>query len=178
MRTIMLAVTALSVVALVGCSSGGSVGGAPESTQTPDAAPAAQLDQAYLDAAAYGAAADPPFDVYYPAYLPEGFALTEATWVNPDDVPTGESGGLYTTYVRDEAVIAVGVAVGDIGEATTVATLPWGGAGDVPVYPDAWEGSYIAIGPSASAYRPVVRVQGVSLGELTAVLGAMTRVTP
>jgi hypothetical protein len=72
----------------------------------------------------------------------------------------------------------VGVAVGDIGEAEPVATLPWGDAGEVAVYRDAWDDSFIAILPSASEYTPVVRTVDITIGELTAVLGSMTRVEP
>jgi hypothetical protein len=175
-----MAVALLTAALLAGCTPGGQSSDAdPEPTASP--APAAEqpadLDQAYLDAAAFGAAYDPPFEVYYPAYVPDGFALAEAIWVDPDD-PGDRTPGLYVTYERDIHRIGVGVAVGDIGEAEPVATLPWGDAGEVAVYRDAWDDSFIAILPSASEYTPVVRTVDITIGELTAVLGSMTRVEP
>lgn len=179
-RFISSVLATLLVALLAACAPGGQ-SAEPEPEATPTPAPAAEqpadLDRAYLDAAAFGAGAEPPFDVYYPAFLPEGFALSDAVWVDPDD-PGDAAPGLYVTYKRDTHRIGVGVAVGDIGDTEPVATLPWGDAGEVAVYPDAWEDSYIAIFPSGSKYTPVVRTVDITIGELTAVLGAMTRVEP
>lgn len=168
----------LSVTVLAGCApaepkhpTGSEVVPGPAAEQPAD------LDTSYLQAAAFGAGASPSFDVYYPAFLPEGFTLTEAKWVAPESA-RGGTPGLYVTYEQDARRIGVGVAAGDIGQAEPLATLPWGAAGDVPVYRDAWKDSFIAILPSASEYTPVVRAVGVTMGELTAVLGAMTRVAP
>jgi hypothetical protein len=179
-RFTSMAVALLALALLAGCTSGGQPAEAdPEATAapTPAAEQPADLDRAYLDAAAFGAAYDPPFEVFYPAYLPDGFTLAEAVWADPDD-PGDRAPGLYVTYERETDRIGVGVAIGDIGEAEPVATLPWGGTGEVPVYPDAWDDSFIALYPSSSEYTPVVRTIDVPLGEFTALLGAMTRVEP
>jgi hypothetical protein len=185
MRRLAVAILVVVFMALaVGCASGDSTAEV-ESTSTaqPDSqpsseAPAVTIEQAYRDAAAYGAARERPFEVFYPAYLPNGFTLDKAEWIDPDDVPEGRAPGLYVTYTRDESVIGIGVAMGDIGESEPVATLPWGSTGEVSVYRDAWENSYIAVYPSSSEYTPVVRTIDVTLGELTAVLGSMTKVEP
>ena len=132
-----------------------------------------QLAQAYYDAAAFGASYQPPFDVYWSSKVPEDLALVEATWTTPTPDPAPVPGDLTVVYEQGKRSVTVGVAVGDVGDEQPLETLAWGSDGEVSVFPDAWDLSYIVIGPSASDYRPYVRTIGISLAELEEVLAGM-----
>ena len=162
-----MAVTVLALVMAVGCAPA-------EETPTPDPEPAQpQLSQAYYDAAAFGASYQPPFDVYWSSGIPEDLALVEAVWTTPTPDPDGLPGDLTVMYEQGERAVTIGVAIGDIGDQEPLDTFVWGAAGDVPIYPDAWDLSYIAIGPSAAEYKPYVRTIGLSLAEVEEVLAGL-----
>jgi len=169
----------VGLVALAILVLGIAAGCAPKETPAPEPEPATpQLAQAYYDAAAFGAAYVPPFDVFWSSAIPEDLALVEATWTTPTPDPDAMPGDLTVLYEQGDRSVTVGVAVGDVGEEEPLNTLAWGSEGDVPVYPDAWDLSYIVIGPSSSEYKPYVRTIGLSVAELEKVLGGMERVEP
>ena len=158
------AVTVLLLAIAAGCS---------PAEETAGSEPQPQLAQAYYDAAAFGASYQPPFDVYWSSKIPEDLALVEAVWTTPTPDPAPIPGDLTALYEQGERSVTIGVAVGDVGDEQPLETFVWGSDGDVAVYPDAWDLSYIAIGPSQSDYKPYVRTIGLSLAELEEVLAGM-----
>jgi hypothetical protein len=136
---------------------------------------ATPIDNVYVEAAAFGATCERPFEVYRPTALPKGFVLVDAVWDEPAD---GVPGDLRVVYAHEGASIIVQVTAGDIGDVAPLTSLVWGESGEVPVYDDAWAKSYIAIHPSDSGFTPVVRTLGVSLDELADVLSSMVPVEP
>lgn len=162
-----LAVTVMAMAVIAGCAPA-------EETPTPEPEPQQpQLAQAYYDAAAFGASYQPPFDVYWSSAIPDDLALVEATWTTPTPDPAPVPGDLTAVYEQGERSVTIGVAVGDVGDEQPLDTFAWGAAGDAPVYPDAWDLSYIVVGPSPTDYKPYVRTIGLSLAELEAVLAGM-----
>jgi hypothetical protein len=188
---IALACAVLLLAAATACSSPGDdtmpVAEVGETSADPAAGPSAEgpaepeplgisEEEAYALAAADGAAYDPPFSVYRPLWLPEGFAFESAHHV-PADATDG-SGGLLITYAAGDAIITVGVGIGDIGDVAPVTRTAWGTYGECSVYDDAWDDSYIALAPTSGAYTPNVRTVGVSLEDLERVLGNLELVEP
>lgn len=200
-------VVLLAFVGLAGCVNAGPTGrdpsalGAGRATSVGDStgdlaspAPAPKMPAgldvppAYYQAAVYGrspvpvADYNPPFDVYYPTYLPEGFALESARWIGAGGeayVPgTDTSQGLDVLYRRGEASIRVRIAVGDIGEDKPEMSLPWGEEGmRADVYEDG-EGGYFVDGPQISrsdqgGYHQLVDADGVTLATLKEFLAGM-----
>ena len=162
-----VAVAVLLLAVAAGCSPA-------EEAPAPEPEPVQpQLAQAYYDAAAFGASHQPPFDVYWSSKIPEDLALVEAIWTTPTPDPAPIPGDLTALYEQGERSVTIGVAVGDVGDEQPLETFVWGSDGDVAVYPDAWDLSYIAIGPSQSDYKPYVRTIGLSLAELEEVLAGM-----
>ncbi len=162
-----IAATVLALAMAAGCAPA-------EEATAPEPEPVQpQLAQAYYDAAAFGASYQPPFDVYWSSAIPDDLALVEATWTTPTPDPAPMPGDLTAVYEQGERSVTVGVAVGDVGDEQPLDTFAWGAAGDAPVYPDAWDLSYIVVGPSPADYKPYVRTIGLSLAELEEVLAGM-----
>ena len=72
----------------------------------------------------------------------------------------------------------MGVAIGDVGEDSPEAEMAWGTEGPCAVYEDAWDNSYLALGPGGWSYTPNVRTVGVSLDDLERLLASIERVEP
>jgi hypothetical protein len=175
------AIALLGAFALLGGAPGCAAAPGETDESTPASAevtgtPVVSGDEAYAVAAADGASYDPPFQVFRPTWLPEGFEM-RSTWYEPASATDG-SGGLLVSYTRGDASIKVAVGIGDIGVDSPVARVAWGTVSECDVYEDAWSDSYIALYPSSGVYTPNVRTINVSLDDLERVLASLEAVEP